>query len=162
MTERQQLPAPASLPSPSACHLQRLHGLRSRPLRQRARNGNGDDSVRRRRTSATLRRRPAPERRRQRADAAGYLPSRPRRKMSPGTSLGRSVDSHNPQRVSRSIGASQRCPGSEAAAGAPSEPAARQPAAQMIFNPLLGRSKQRRLPGEAMGSISLAPIDSVL
>lgn len=45
-------------PSPSACHLQRQHGLRSGPLRQKARNGNGDGSVRRTQTSTTRRRRP--------------------------------------------------------------------------------------------------------
>lgn len=37
---------------------------------------------------------------------AGYLRSRPRRKMSPVTSLDRSVDSHNPQRVDLSKRAS--------------------------------------------------------
>lgn len=45
-------------PLPSACHLQRQRGLRSRPLRWKARNGNGDGSVRRTQTSTTLRRRP--------------------------------------------------------------------------------------------------------
>lgn len=94
-------------PLPSACHLQRQHGLRSRPLRQKARNGNGDSSVRRTQTKTTLRKATALEWRRQWADgAAGYLRSRPRRKMSPGTSLGRSVDSHNPQRVDLSKRAS--------------------------------------------------------
>lgn len=46
--ERRWLPAPASLPfpSPPACHLRRLHALRSRPLRQKARNGDGDGPVR--------------------------------------------------------------------------------------------------------------------
>lgn len=47
----------------------------------------------------------------------------------------------SPARGARgAIGESQRCPGSHAAAGAPSWAAARQSADQMIFNPLLRSS----------------------
>lgn len=87
----------SSSPLP-ACHLQQ-HGLRSRPpcqkstkrQRQRLSSVSGDRLGRQEATVVDTTRRCA--------NPVDYLQNRPRRKMSPVSSLGKVVDSHNPQRV---------------------------------------------------------------
>lgn len=139
--ERRWLPAPAPSPSPPASHLRRQHPLRSRPLRHKARNGDGAGPVRpgsakhdgpgsaAREATATATAGGLPSERATAEDVSGSEPGQQRRLP------------QSPARGARgAIGESQRCPGSHAAAGAPSWAAARQSADQMIFNPLLRSS----------------------
>lgn len=135
VTEPRRLPAPASLPSPPACHPQRLLALRSRPLRRKARNGNGDASVRFGQREPA--RRPGGERAWAEAPESGRggLPSK---QATAKDVSGNGNEPGQERRLPQSTasGSSQRASaarGATAAAGAPSEPAA-----QRIFNPFLG------------------------
>lgn len=62
-----------------------------------------------------------------------YLPNRPRRKMSPVSSLGKVVDSHNPQRVEILERVSERA---SASSGTMQLLESRKQTCSVIFNPL--------------------------